>query len=186
MQNNSIHQLSLSKTIQTPKSVLDGDGQRWPKRHRWAEAPGVTTTYPPFCDAIVVRAKLVKSGNSRGIRLAKPLLEVVTAETVSMGDIFLVAVNPTRGSEIRKTRPCVVVSPDDLNAHLRTFIVAPLTTGGHHYPFRVPCRFEDKDGHVVADQLRAVDRDRLVKRLGILPDATLIEVLSVLQAMFAE
>jgi mRNA interferase MazF len=73
-----------------------------------------------------------------------------------------------------------------LNAHLRTFIVAPLTTGGHHYPFRVRCRFDDKGGHVVADQLRAVDRDRLVKRLGILPDATLIEVLSVLQAMFAE
>ena len=111
---------------------------------------------------------------------------MVTAETVSRGDIFLVALNPTRGSEIRKTRPCVIVSPDELNAHLRTFIVAPLTTGGHHYPFRVACRFDDKDGHVVADQLRAVDRDRLVKRLGILPDATLIEVLSVLQAMFAE
>jgi len=64
--------------------------------------------------------------------------------------------------------------------------VAPLTTGGHHYPFRVRCRFEEKDSHMVADQLMAVDRDRLVKRLGILPDATLIEVLSVLQAMFAE
>ena len=109
---------------------------------------------------------------------------MVTAESVSRGDIFLIALNPTRGSEIRKTRPCVIVSPDELNAHLRTFIVAPLTTGGHPYPFRVPCRFDDKDGHVVTDQLRAVDRDRLVKRLGILPDATLIEVLSVLQAMF--
>ena len=64
--------------------------------------------------------------------------------------------------------------------------MAPLTTGGHHYPFRVRCRFEEKDSHMVADQLMAVDRDRLVKRLGILPDATLIEVLSVLQAMFAE
>jgi mRNA interferase MazF len=61
-----------------------------------------------------------------------------------------------------------------------------MTKSGHAYPFRVRCRFDDKDGHVVADQLRAVDRDRLVKRLGILPDATLIEVLSVLQAMFAE
>ena len=110
---------------------------------------------------------------------------MVTEETVSRGDIFLVALNPTRGSEIRKTRPCVIVSPDELKAHLRTFIVAPLTTGGHPYPFRVRCRFDDKDGHVVADQLRVVDRDRLVKRLGILPDATLINVLSVLQAMFA-
>jgi mRNA interferase MazF len=110
---------------------------------------------------------------------------MVTVEAVSRGDIYLVSFNPTRGSEIRKTRPCVVVSPDELNAHLRTFIVAPLTTGGHPYPFRVCCHFEDKDGHVVVDQLRAVDRDRLIKRLGVLADATLVEVLSVLQAMFA-
>jgi mRNA interferase MazF len=110
---------------------------------------------------------------------------MVTDEAVSRGDIYLVSLNPTRGSEIRKTRPCVVVSPDELNAHLRTFIVAPLTTGGHTYPFRVCCYFEDKDGHVVCDQLRAVDRDRLIKRLGVLADATLVEVLSVLQAMFA-
>lgn len=110
---------------------------------------------------------------------------MVTGEAVSRGDIYLVSLNPTRGSEIRKTRPCVVVSPDELNAHLRTFIVAPLTTGGHRYPFRVRCHFEDKDGHVVIDQLRAVDRDRLIRRLGVLADDTLVEVLSILQAMFA-
>lgn len=110
---------------------------------------------------------------------------MVTQECVSRGDIYLVALNPTRGSEIRKTRPCVVVSPDELNAHLRTFIVAPLTTGGHPYPFRVRCSFDGKDGHVVADQLRAVDRERLVRRLGSLPEATLTELLGVLQAMFA-
>ena len=110
---------------------------------------------------------------------------MVMEEVISRGDIYLVSLNPTRGSEIRKTRPCVVVSPDELNAHLRTFIVAPLTTGGHRYPFRVPCHFEDKDGHVVIDQLRAVDRDRLIKRLGVLADDTLVEVLSILQAMFA-
>lgn len=110
---------------------------------------------------------------------------MVTDDAVSRGDIYLVSLNPTRGSEIRKTRPCVVVSPDELNAHLRTFIVAPLTTGGHRYPFRVRCHFEDKDGHVVIDQLRAVDRDRLIKRLGVLADDTLVEVLSILQAMFA-
>ena len=110
---------------------------------------------------------------------------MVTEEEVSRGDIFLVALNPTRGSEIRKTRPCVVVSPNELNAHLRTFIVAPLTTGGHPYPFRVRCSFDGKAGYVVPDQLRAVDRDRLVKRLGSMPETTLNELLDVLQAMFA-
>ena len=110
---------------------------------------------------------------------------MVTEERVSRGDIFLVALNPTRGSEIRKTRPCVVVSPDELNTHLRTFIVAPLTTGGHPYPFRVGCKFDGKDGHVVPDQLRAVDRECLVKRLGSLSETTLTELLGVLQAMFA-
>jgi mRNA interferase MazF len=110
---------------------------------------------------------------------------LVTEEHVSRGDIFLVALNPTRGSEIRKTRPCVIVSPDELNSHLRTFIVAPLTTGGHPYPFRVRCTFDGKDGHVVADQLRAVDIERLVKQLGSLSEATLNELLGVLQAMFA-
>ena len=110
---------------------------------------------------------------------------MVTEEHILRGDIFLVALNPTRGSEIRKTRPCVIVSPDELNSHLRTFIVAPLTTGGHPYPFRVRCSFEGKDGHVVADQLRAVDRERLVKHLGRLSEATLNDLLGVLQAMFA-
>ena len=110
---------------------------------------------------------------------------MVTDDHVSRGDIFLGAFNPTRGSEISNTRPCVVVSPDELNAHLRTFIVAPLTTGGYPYPFRVCCRFKGKDGHVVADQLRSVDRDRLVKRLGSLSDTTINELLGVLQAMFS-
>jgi len=109
----------------------------------------------------------------------------VTEEHVSRGDIFLVTLNPNRGSEIRKTRPCVIVSPDELNSHLCTFIVAPLTTGVHPYPFRVRCTFDGKDGHVVADQLRAVDRERLVKHLGRLSDTTLNELLGVLQAMFA-
>jgi mRNA interferase MazF len=110
---------------------------------------------------------------------------MVTEEQISRGDIFLVALNPTRGSEIRKTRPCVIVSPDELNSHLRTFIVAPLTTGGHPYPFRVRCMFDGKHGHVVADQLRAVDGERLVKQLGRLSETTLTELLGVLQAMFA-
>ena len=110
---------------------------------------------------------------------------MVTEEHFLRGDIFLVALNPTRGSEIRKTRPSVIVSPDELNSHLRTFIVAPLTTGGHPYPFRVRCTFDGNDGHVVADQLRAVDRECLVKQLGRLSETTLNELLGVLQAMFA-
>jgi mRNA interferase MazF len=104
---------------------------------------------------------------------------------VARGEVFLVTLNPTRGGEIRKTRPCVVVSPDELNAHLRTFIVAPLTTGSHAYPFRVSCRFGGKSGHVVLDQVRTVDRERLVKRLGAVSPAVLAQALSVLREMFA-
>jgi mRNA interferase MazF len=105
-------------------------------------------------------------------------------EVVRRGDVFLVSLNPARGGEIQKTRPCVVVSPDELNAYLRTFIVAPLTTGGHPYPFRVPCRFEGRAGYVVIDQIRTVDRERLVRRLGKLSPSTLRRVLTILQEMF--
>ena len=101
------------------------------------------------------------------------------------GDVYLISLDPTRGSEIRKTRPCVMVSPDELNDHLGTFLVAPMTTGGHPYPFRIACRFQDKVGYVVADQLRTVDRVRLVRRLGKLSTGTMEEVLNVLQRMFA-
>lgn len=106
------------------------------------------------------------------------------ARVPSRGEVYLVELDPTRGSEIRKTRPCVVVSPDELNHHLRTSIVAPMTTGGHPYPFRVSCRFAGKRGHVVLDQLRTVDRERLRKRLGALSAATMAEVLGVLGEMF--
>jgi mRNA interferase MazF len=104
---------------------------------------------------------------------------------VQRGDVYLVTLHPARGREIRKTRPCVVVSPDELNAALGTYIVAPLTTGSHPYAFRVACRFQGQDGHVVLDQLRTVDRARLAKRLGALSDVTQRKVLTVLQAMFA-
>ena len=100
------------------------------------------------------------------------------------GDIYLISLDPTRGSEIRKTRPCVVVSPDELNDHLATFLVAPMTTGGHRYPFRIACRFQDKAGYVVADQLRTVDRVRMIRQVGRLPAGTMDEVLNVLQRMF--
>lgn len=104
---------------------------------------------------------------------------------VGRGDVFLVYLDPTRGGEIRKTRPCVIVSPDELNAHLETFIVAPLTTGSHSYPFRVACTFQGKSGHVVLEQIRTVDRERLVKRLGVLPVPALGQALAVLREMFA-
>lgn len=107
------------------------------------------------------------------------------APVVRRGDVFLVALEPTRGREIRRTRPCVVVSPDELNEHWATVIVAPMTTGGHPYPFRIPCRFAEKAGSVVLDQLRAVDRDRLTRHLGRLAPATLARSLDVLQEMFA-
>jgi mRNA interferase MazF len=109
----------------------------------------------------------------------------VVAAAVKRGDVFLIDLSPTRGREIRKTRPCVVVSPDELNAHLRTYIVAPLTSGGHRYPFRVPCRFGGKAGHVILDQVRTVDLERLVRRRGQLTATTLKKVLGVLQQMFA-
>ena len=104
---------------------------------------------------------------------------------VGRGDVFLVNLNPTQGSEIRKTRPCVVVSPEELNAHLRTFIIAPLTTRSYTYPFRVRCRFRGKSGHIVLDQIRTVDRERLVRRLGALSPLALGQALSVLREMFA-
>ena len=104
---------------------------------------------------------------------------------VTRGEIVLVELNPTRGSEIRKTRPCLIVSPDELNAHIRTHIVAPLTTGTHPYPFRVPCRFQGKAGHVVVDQIRTIDRERIVKRLGRVSPPVLADVLEILQEMFA-
>jgi mRNA interferase MazF len=111
-------------------------------------------------------------------------MAVVKSDDVRRGDVFLVSLSPAKGGEIQKTRPCVIASPDELNACLRTFIVAPLTTGGHPYPFRVPCRFEGRAGYVVIDQLRTVDRERLVRRLGKLSPSTLGRVLAILQEMF--
>ena len=110
---------------------------------------------------------------------------MVSASAPARGEVFLVALDPTLGREIRKTRPCVVVSPDELNGALSTFIVAPLTTGSHPYPFRIPCRFAGKSGHVVLDQIRTVDRARLVKKVGRVSPAALEQVLGVLQEMFA-
>jgi mRNA interferase MazF len=100
--------------------------------------------------------------------------------------VYLVRLDPALGSEIKKTRPCVVVSPDELNHHLRTIIVAPMTTGGHAYPWRPRCRFRGRAGYVALDQLRTVDADRLLKSLGPLSAEIVRTVLQQLQEMFAE
>jgi mRNA interferase MazF len=110
---------------------------------------------------------------------------MVKVTDVRRGQVYLVSLDPTKGREIKKTRPCVVISPDELNAHMHTYIVAPLTTGSHEYPFRVSCRFQGKSGHVVLDQIRTVDRARLVKRLGQLSSQALERSLLVLGEMFA-
>ena len=110
---------------------------------------------------------------------------MVSADPVRRGEVYLVGLGPTQGSEIQKTRPCLVVSPDELNVSLRTFIVAPMTSGGHAYPFRVPCRFQGRAGHLVLDQIRTVDRERLVRRLGRLTGGTVEKALLVLQEMFS-
>lgn len=104
---------------------------------------------------------------------------------VTRGDVHLVALDPAVGSEIRKTRPCLIVSPEELNRHLRTAIVAPMTTGGHVYPWRIPCRFKRRAGFVALDQIRTVDTARLSKRLGRLAPGTVGAVLLALQEMFA-
>lgn len=110
---------------------------------------------------------------------------MVSVEAVRRGEVYLVGLNPARGSEITKTRPCVVLSPDELNVHLQTLIVAPMTTGRHSYPFRIRCRFQGRAGHVVLDQIRTVDRARLVRRMGRLSPATVQGALLLLQEMFA-
>jgi len=101
-------------------------------------------------------------------------------------EVYLVNLDPTIGSEIQKTRPCLVISPDVMNRYIATVIVAPMTTKGRPYPTRVECHFQDKDGQVVLDQIRTVDKARLVRRLGSIDAQTQAEVLTVLADMFAE
>lgn len=101
-------------------------------------------------------------------------------------DVFLINLDPTIGSEIQKTRPCVVISPDEMNRYIATVIVAPMTTKSRAYPTRIPCRFQGKDGQVVLDQIRTVDKTRLVRKLGQLSDEEQKAVLDTLSELFAE
>src|SRR5947209_8800423 len=100
-------------------------------------------------------------------------------------EVWLVTLDPTHGTEIQKTRPCLVVSPDEMNRHLQTVIVAPMTTVTRPYPTRVPVRFQEESGQVVLDQLRAVDRQRLLRRLGIISAATSKLISATLVEMFS-
>lgn len=101
-------------------------------------------------------------------------------------DVYLVNLDPTTGSEIKKMRPCLIISPDEMNRSIATVIVAPMTTKGRSYPTRVECRFQDKDGQVVLDQIRTIDKIRLVRRLGHIDAQTQSDVLAVLAELFAE
>ena len=101
------------------------------------------------------------------------------------GDIWLAALDPKVGSELQKTHPCVVVSPPEMNRHLHTVVVASMTTGSRPAPFRVPISFQRKSGLILLDQLRTLDRQRLVQRLGVVKTPTMERVLAHLQAMFA-
>ena len=107
------------------------------------------------------------------------------ALVASRFEIHLVRLDPTVGREIRKTRPCLIISPDEMNRHIDTVIVAPMTTHGRAYPTRVPVRFQRKTGQIVLDQIRTVDKMRLVKRLGTINKPTADKVLATLGELFA-
>ena len=100
-------------------------------------------------------------------------------------DVYLINLDPTVGSEIQKTRPRLIISPDEMNRHIRTVIVAPMTSGTKDYPTRVNCRFKRKKGQIVLDQIRTIDKKRLIKKLGSIDAKTQLEVISVLQRLFA-
>ena len=100
-------------------------------------------------------------------------------------EVYLVNLDPTQGSEIKKTRPCLVISPDEMNRFIATVIVAPMTTKGRNYPTRVSCEFQGKQGQVVLDQIRTIDKSRLLQKLGEVDNSTKTKVLSTLAEIFA-
>jgi mRNA interferase MazF len=107
------------------------------------------------------------------------------AVVVQRFDVFLVNLDPTVGSEIQKSRPCLIISPDEMNRHIQTVIIAPMTMRGRQYPTRIACAFQRKQSQIVLDQIRTVDKARLLRKLGRIDNQTQIEVLSVLQDMFS-
>jgi len=110
---------------------------------------------------------------------------MVERNPVKRFEIHLISLDPTKGSEIRKTRPCLIISPDEMNKHIRTVIIAPMTSTIKNYPTRVTTTFQGKKGQIVLDQIRTVDKRRLIKKLGTISSVAEEKVLSVLQEMFA-
>ncbi|VAW70117.1 Death on curing protein, Doc toxin [hydrothermal vent metagenome] len=104
--------------------------------------------------------------------------------SVNRFQVWLVSLNPTKGKEINKTRPCVIISPNEMSA-LSTVLVAPMTTKGFEFPCRIKCKFKNKNGLIILDQIRAVDKSRLVKKLGSISEKTQIELCNSLQELFA-
>ncbi|MBN1552890.1 type II toxin-antitoxin system PemK/MazF family toxin [bacterium] len=100
-------------------------------------------------------------------------------------DVYLINLDPTQGSEIKKTRPCLVISPDEMNRFISTVIVAPITTKGRDYPTRITCEFQGKQGQIVLDQIRTVDKSRLIRKLGKIDKNSQTELLAILTEMFA-
>lgn len=100
-------------------------------------------------------------------------------------NVYLINLDPTRGKEIKKTRPCLVISPDEMNEHISTVIVAPMTSRVRNYPSRVTCDFQGTQGQIVLDQIRTVDKIRLIKKLGVIDDQAQYEVIQILQEMFS-
>lgn len=101
-------------------------------------------------------------------------------------EVFLVNLDPTVGHEIKKTRPCLVISPNEMNRNISTVIVAPMTTKGRIYPTRIACTFQGKSGQIILDQIRTIDKERLVKKLGLISKKAQLKTLNVLQQMFSE
>ena len=101
-------------------------------------------------------------------------------------EVFLVNLDPTIGSEIQKNRPCLIISPDEMNDYIKTVIIAPMTTKGRSYPTRVECVFDNKEGQIVLDEIRTIDKTRLIKKMGVLNPKACQRVLLVLQDLFAE
>ena len=107
------------------------------------------------------------------------------AVVVKRFDVFLINLDPTVGSEIKKIRPCLIISPDEMNRYINTVIVAPMTTRGTSYPTRILCKLKGKEGQIVLDQIRTVDKTRLIKKLGTIGEKTQEDVLTILIEMFS-
>ncbi|MDZ7720421.1 MAG: type II toxin-antitoxin system PemK/MazF family toxin [Balneolaceae bacterium] len=110
---------------------------------------------------------------------------MVKRDLVERFDVYLISLDPTKGSEIKKTRPCLIISPDEMNRHIRTVIIAPMTSTIKNYPSRVTTTFQKKRGQIVLDQIRTVDKQRLIKKLGTISSSAQDKTLNVLQEMFS-